>query len=187
MLQRPQRFLRYRSHLSDHDTELAVITAAREMDCDYVWSGRSQGALRAGVRPEAVDIVANLGSLDGLTEQEAVIVRFGREVVGDHKLSQEAFDAAAAQFSEGNTVAGGSHGPLYDDELHLDSYRHQTGRRGARSAQGSVDEHHRLGWTRYHMTPPPELISCPVILRASSEAKNTAMVAASSGPAPLSA
>ncbi|HEU0020229.1 MAG TPA: hypothetical protein VFR55_00935 [Dehalococcoidia bacterium] len=31
--------LRYRSHLSDHDTELAIITAAREMDCDYVWSG----------------------------------------------------------------------------------------------------------------------------------------------------
>ena len=49
--------LRYRSHLSDHDTELAIITAAREMDCDYVWSGHSQAALRAGVRQEAVDIV----------------------------------------------------------------------------------------------------------------------------------
>ena len=96
--------LRYRSHLSDHDTELAIITAAREMDCDYVWSGHSQAALRAGVRQEAVDIVGNLESLDGLTKEEAVIVRFGRQVVGDHKLSQEAFDATVDQFGEANTV-----------------------------------------------------------------------------------
>ena len=39
--------LRYRSHLSNHDTELAIITAAREMDCDYVWSGHSRAALNA--------------------------------------------------------------------------------------------------------------------------------------------
>ncbi len=100
--------LRYRSHLSDHDTELAIITAAREMDCDYVWSGHSRAALKAGVRPEAVDIVANLGSLDALTEKEAVIVRFGREVVGDHKLSQDAFDAAVDQFGEANTIVLGA-------------------------------------------------------------------------------
>ena len=100
--------LRYRSHLSDHDTELAIITTAREMDCDYVWSGHSQAALRAGVRQEAVDIVANLGSLDDLTEDERIIVRFGREVVGAHKLSQEAFDAAVSKFGEANTVVLGA-------------------------------------------------------------------------------
>ena len=100
--------LRYRSHLSDHDTELAIITAAREMDCDYVWSGHSQAALKAGVRPEAVDIVANRGSLDGLSKEEAVIVRFGREVIGNHKLSQEAFDGAVEQFGEANTIVLGA-------------------------------------------------------------------------------
>ena len=100
--------LRYRSHLSDHDTELAIITVAREMNCDYVWSGHSKDALRAGVRPEVIDIVANFGSLDGLTEEEEVIVRFGREVIGDHKLSQEGFDAAVKQFGEANTVVLGA-------------------------------------------------------------------------------
>ena len=100
--------LRFRSHLSDHDTELAIITAAREMDCDYVWSGHSRAALRAGVRPEAVELVANRGSLEGFTKEEAVIVRYGREVIGDHQLSQEAFDAAIAQFGEANTVLLGA-------------------------------------------------------------------------------
>ena len=100
--------LRYRSHLSDHDTELAIITAAREMDCDYVWSGHSQAALKAGVRQEAVDIVANFGSLDDLTDDERIIVRFGREVVGAHKLSQEAFDAAVSKHGEANTIVLGA-------------------------------------------------------------------------------
>jgi len=100
--------LRYRSHLSDHDTELAIITAAREMDCDYVWSGHSQAALKAGVRPEAIEIVANRRSLDGLTREEAVIVRFGREVIGNHKLSQEGFDGAVDRFGGANTVVLGA-------------------------------------------------------------------------------
>ena len=78
------------------------------MDVDYLWSGHYQAALKAGVRREAIDIVANVGSLDGLTENDAVIVRFGREVVGDHKLSQEAFDAAVNQFGEANTIVLGA-------------------------------------------------------------------------------
>ena len=85
-----------------------IITAAREMDCDYVWSGHSRAALKAGVRTEAIDIVANRKSLDGLTKEEAVIVRFGREVIGEHKLSQEAFSAAVDQFGEANTVVLGA-------------------------------------------------------------------------------
>lgn len=100
--------LRYRSHLSNHDTELAIITAAREMDCDYVWSGHSRAALNAGVRPEAINIVANFGDLDGLTDDEAVIVRFGRELVGVHKLSQEAFNAAINKFGDANTIVLGA-------------------------------------------------------------------------------
>ena len=74
--------------VTHYDTELAIITAAREKDCVCVWSGHSRAAFKAGARSEAIDIVANLGSLDGLTEKEAVIVRFGREVVGNHKFSQ---------------------------------------------------------------------------------------------------
>lgn len=38
----------------------------------------------------------------------------------------------------------------------------------------------------YHMTPPPQLMSWPVMLAASSEAKKSAKFAASSGPLPLS-
>ena len=100
--------LRFDAVLSDHDTELAIITAAREMDCEYVWASHAVAALKAGVRQEAIDIVGNDKSLDGLTKEEAVIVRYGREVTGAHKLSREAFDAALSQFGEATTIVLGA-------------------------------------------------------------------------------
>ncbi len=100
--------LRFNSGLSVHDTELATITAAREMDCEYIWAAHATAALKAGVRPEAIEIVANEESMDGLTKEEAVIVRYGREMLGDHKLSQEAFDAALDQFGEAKTIVLGA-------------------------------------------------------------------------------
>ena len=100
--------LRFKSALSDHDVELAICTAAREMDCEYVWASHAAAALKAGVRQEAIDIVANQASLDGLTKEEATIVRYGREVIGDHELSQEAFDGAIAQFGEADTITLGA-------------------------------------------------------------------------------
>ena len=100
--------LRFGGNLSDHDTELAIITAARHWDCEYVWASHSAAALRAGARPEAVEIIANGGSLEGLTGVEAIIVRYGRELMDGHKLSQEAFDAALAHFGEANTIVLGA-------------------------------------------------------------------------------
>ena len=100
--------LRFGGNLSNHDTELAIITAARHWDCDYVWASHSVAALKAGVRPEAVDIVANFGHLDGHTPEEAVIVRYGRELMEEHHVSQEAFNAALDQFGEANTVVLGA-------------------------------------------------------------------------------
>jgi len=100
--------LRFGGNLSDHDTELAIITAARHWDCDYVWASHSAAALKAGARPEAVEIIANMGNLDDLTPEEAVIVRYGRELMGGHRVSQESFDAALAQFGEANTVVLGA-------------------------------------------------------------------------------
>ena len=60
--------LLYRSHLSAPDTELAIITAARDMDCDYVLSVHSPASFKAGVRPAAVATFATFEILDGRTE-----------------------------------------------------------------------------------------------------------------------
>ena len=55
-----------------------------------------------------MEIIANENSLDGLTKEEAVIVRYGRELMDTHQVSQETFNAALAQFGEANTIVLGA-------------------------------------------------------------------------------
>lgn len=85
-----------KSELGTHDFEVAVLTAAREMDCAFVWGAHVASGKRAGVRREVIDAIGKKAPLDGLTEAEAVIVQYGREVMGNHKVSQATFERALA-------------------------------------------------------------------------------------------
>ena len=70
--------LRYHTSLSDAETELAICTAARAANADYIWSAHAKLGLKAGTREEALHAVDTHGSLDELTTDEALIIRFGR-------------------------------------------------------------------------------------------------------------
>ena len=70
--------IRYAGGLSDHDRELAIITAALANDCEFEWQSHAPLARLAGVREEAMDV---LNGLEGeLTDAEAVVVGFVREL-----------------------------------------------------------------------------------------------------------
>ena len=93
-------YIRFESTLGPADRELAIISTSREFDCDYEWSAHRGLALDAGVRPEAVEVVAQRGSLDDLTEDEAVIVGYARELFRTKRVSDATFEAAKARFGE---------------------------------------------------------------------------------------
>jgi 4-carboxymuconolactone decarboxylase len=93
-------YLRFESALPAPDRELAIITAAREFDCAFEWSAHVRGAERAGVRQEAISAVANDGDLDALTADEALVVRYGRELFRKHRVSDETFESARARFGD---------------------------------------------------------------------------------------
>jgi 4-carboxymuconolactone decarboxylase len=91
-------YIRFDSTLSGAERELAICTAARECDCQYVWSDHAPLALKEGVRQEALNVVASRGTLDSLTPDEALIVRFSRELFRDHRISEATFQAAQTHF-----------------------------------------------------------------------------------------
>ncbi|MGE0540755.1 MAG: carboxymuconolactone decarboxylase family protein [Dehalococcoidia bacterium] len=97
-------YLRFESNLSPAIRELAIITAAREFDCAFVWAAHVPAALEAGIRQEVIDAVATFGDISGLSEDEAAVVRLGRELVGGHQVSQATFDTARARFGERGLV-----------------------------------------------------------------------------------
>jgi 4-carboxymuconolactone decarboxylase len=70
-------YLRYASILKPSTRELAVMTVAREFDCQYAWTSHAPPARQAGVRDEAITALRNGQAPEGLTEEDAAIVRYG--------------------------------------------------------------------------------------------------------------
>ncbi len=93
-------YIRFESTLTPSQRELAIITTAREFDCAYEWAAHATLAQEAGVREAAIETIANNGDLSDLTEDEALIVAYGREILRDHQVSDGTFAAAKTQFGE---------------------------------------------------------------------------------------
>lgn len=93
-------YLRYHTTLNDAETELAICTSARASNSDYIWNAHVRLGLAAGTREEAIHAVDTHASLDGLTADEALIIRFGRELLEQPRISDEAYEAVKARYGE---------------------------------------------------------------------------------------
>jgi len=92
--------LRYHTSLTGAETELAICASARASNADYIWNGHVRLGLQAGVREEALHAVDTHGPLDGLTADEALIMRFGRELLEAPQVSDATFNAVRARYGE---------------------------------------------------------------------------------------
>ena len=71
--------------------ELVVIATARELDCLYDWNAHEGGARRAGVREEAIAAGRERVALEGLTDDESLVVTFVQELVSRHRVPEASF------------------------------------------------------------------------------------------------
>ena len=92
--------LRYHTSLTNAETELAICTAVRAANADYIWDAHVRLGLQAGTREEAIHAVDTYGPLDALTADEALIIRFGRELLDSRLVSNETFSAVRARYGE---------------------------------------------------------------------------------------
>ena len=90
--------LRQESTLSSKIQELAMLTTAREMDCQFIWNAHAASGRAAGLRDETVDKLRDNVELTGLATEEAIVVNYGREFFRTNRVTQATFDAALAQF-----------------------------------------------------------------------------------------
>jgi 4-carboxymuconolactone decarboxylase len=90
--------LRGHGVLSGADRELATLAAVCEGKAHYAWAAHEDPARREGARPEAIEIVRARRPLDGLTAREATIVDTVRSLAREHRLTDEQFARAEAEF-----------------------------------------------------------------------------------------
>lgn len=92
--------LRYHTSLSDAETELAICTAARAANADYIWNAHVRLGLAAGTREEAIHAVDTYAPLDSLSADEALIIRFGRELLEAPRVEDDTFEAVRTRYGE---------------------------------------------------------------------------------------
>ncbi len=84
--------------------ELSALIAAREFDQQYEWSGHEPAALRAGLEQPVIDVVKFNQDTSGLAEKDATVIRLGRAIFRDHKVSPELWARTEALFGRQGAV-----------------------------------------------------------------------------------
>ena len=92
--------LRFHTSLTAAETELAVCTAVRAADVDYIWAPHVKLGLAAGAREEAFHAIDTLGPLDDLTADEALIIGYGRELLETKQVTDETVSAVVKRWGE---------------------------------------------------------------------------------------
>ena len=96
--------VRRSSTLTPAQTELAICVTARARNQPYVWAAHSPTALSHGVSEKTMGAVNSRGPLDGVTEDEALIIQLGRELLEQHRVTDSTFDKVRAHFGESGFV-----------------------------------------------------------------------------------
>jgi 4-carboxymuconolactone decarboxylase len=84
--------------LTPHVRELAILVACRETNYNLEWNAHEPAAVRAGVDPKVIDLVRNNRPVTGIADADAVVIRFGRQMLTDKKMDSATFAKAAERF-----------------------------------------------------------------------------------------
>lgn len=91
-------YLRGDSTLPKKVQELAMLTTARSMDCQYIWNAHAASGRQAGLSDALVDALRENRPLPPMPADEAAVVNYGMEFYKTHKVSEATFKAALEQF-----------------------------------------------------------------------------------------
>jgi alkylhydroperoxidase family enzyme len=97
-------FLRYNGDLSPRHTEVAILVAAWEIEQQYEYTAHEPAALRYGAPQAVIDTIKFDREPVGLTPEETLIIKFGRQLLREHKLDSELFAEAVERFGATGTV-----------------------------------------------------------------------------------
>ena len=95
--------VRYRSVIGRRYTEVAILVASREFDQQYEWSMHEDAARTEGVPGVVIDTIKYNRDVAEMSKEESLIIRFGRQILREHRLDAEVFAEAEALFGRRGT------------------------------------------------------------------------------------
>jgi 4-carboxymuconolactone decarboxylase len=97
-------YLRYKSAIGNVLSELAILIAAREWTQDYEWTVHAPIALKAGIRPDIVEAIADGRRPEAMSEDEAAVYDFLTELNRTRRVSDPTFERARRRFGDRGVV-----------------------------------------------------------------------------------
>jgi 4-carboxymuconolactone decarboxylase len=86
-------YVRFESDLDDKLKELVILTVARELDCQFEWSMHALLARKVGVPDVCVEAIAERRPPEKISDDEANICAYVRELLETHRVSGPTFAA----------------------------------------------------------------------------------------------
>lgn len=86
-------FFRDSSLVDQKTRSTAALVAACEREGDYVWAAQAEGARRAGVREELIDLIRAKGDPASLPAEEHEVISYVRQIIRTNHVDQATFDA----------------------------------------------------------------------------------------------
>jgi 4-carboxymuconolactone decarboxylase len=97
-------YLRFKTSLPSKLNEFAILVTARHWSQPYEWAIHQPLAVKAGVSPEVVAMVAEGRRPSGLDEGEQLVHDFVTELLSHHGVCDATYRAAVGRFGEQGTI-----------------------------------------------------------------------------------
>jgi 4-carboxymuconolactone decarboxylase len=92
-------FVRHGTIIEPNVRFAAILTAAREHECNYVWAAQVEQAHKNGIREELIDHIRAKGDPATLPADERDVVNYVRQLVRTHRVDDATFAAIRNRYS----------------------------------------------------------------------------------------
>jgi 4-carboxymuconolactone decarboxylase len=97
-------YLRYKSSIGNTLSELAILITAREWTQDYEWFVHYPIALKAGIRQEIADAIAEGRRPATLNPDEEIVYEYSMELLKNKQVANATFERAKSRFGAKGVV-----------------------------------------------------------------------------------
>lgn len=97
-------YLRYQSAMGTVLSELVILVTAREWTQDYEWYVHAPIALKAGIKQDIIDAIADGRRPEGMNEDEQIVYDFSIELHRNKRVSDQTWERAQKKFGNKGVV-----------------------------------------------------------------------------------
>ncbi len=97
-------YLRYKSSIGNTLSELVILVTAREWTQDFEWTFHLPIAIKAGIRKETAEAIADGRRPSAMNDDETMIYDFTTELLRNKRVSDTTFDKVKARFGTKGVV-----------------------------------------------------------------------------------